>query len=309
MAFNSPNMSLRVWDLSTDGYSHAELAANWNKVDTHDHSPGKGVKIGTSGILNGAITGALLADNSVGSAKIIDGSIQGQDIADGAIGADQLAPGVISVPLGTIVPWWRKDGTVPVPTGWELCDGRNWSAVSNDLGVSAGTMPDLRNRFILGAGGSGPGENTTGGSHTKSFFHTHAVDAHSHTVSDHAHSISGDGDHRHYFPQDDGANSSLRTRRLTLPVSLAPKDLAVSTDGVSGLEATFVPNNSTPDGSNGDTVDMKLAGGHSHGGATGSAGASTTSSNGSNTQPALSASTDIRPAYLGVLYIMRVRNV
>lgn len=309
MAFNSLKMNLRIWDLDDDPYAHDELAGNWNKVDLHDHSPGKGVLIGTTGIQNAAITGALIAPNSISSAHIINGTIQGEDIAAGTITKDLLAPEVLQLmmPLGSVVSWWRASGTVPIPVGWEVCDGRNWASITNELGLSSGTIPDLRNRFLLGAG-SGPAERELGGSHTRNFYHSHSVDAHSHTVGDHAHGIGGDGNHRHYFPQDTGAASSLRTRRLTLPSSLSPNDLAVSTDGGTGLEAVFVPNNTTPDGQNGDTIDMQTGGSHSHGGATGAAGAGSTSSDGSNTQPALSSSQDVRPAYFGVLFIMKVRN-
>lgn len=61
MAFTTAKMGLRVWNLLTDLYDHAQLADNWAKVDYHDHSPGKGVQIPTEGIADAAITGAKLA--------------------------------------------------------------------------------------------------------------------------------------------------------------------------------------------------------------------------------------------------------
>lgn len=69
-------------------------------------------------------------------------------------------------PIGTIVMW--SGSTSQIPTDWALCNGQN------------GT-PDLRGRFILGAGGS-YATGATGGSST----HTITVNempAHSHTVS------------------------------------------------------------------------------------------------------------------------------
>src|SRR3954468_10702791 len=61
MAFTSTKMSLRIWNLLTDLYDHAQLADNWAKVDYHDHSPGKGVQIPTDGIADGAVTGSKVA--------------------------------------------------------------------------------------------------------------------------------------------------------------------------------------------------------------------------------------------------------
>lgn len=73
-----------------------------------------------------------------------------------------LMPGIIALWSGSIV---------TIPTGWQLCDGTN------------GT-PDLRDRFIIGAGPiKAPG--TTGGAEA----HTHIVD-----IPEHQHGIpSGEG--------------------------------------------------------------------------------------------------------------------
>lgn len=61
MATTSAKMGLRIWNLLTDLYDHAQLADNWAKLDYHDHSPGKGVQIPTEGIADAAITGPKLA--------------------------------------------------------------------------------------------------------------------------------------------------------------------------------------------------------------------------------------------------------
>jgi hypothetical protein len=61
MAFTSAKMGLRIWNLLTDLYDHAQLADNWAKVDYHDHSPGKGVLIPTEGLADAAVTGVKLA--------------------------------------------------------------------------------------------------------------------------------------------------------------------------------------------------------------------------------------------------------
>lgn len=71
-----------------------------------------------------------------------------------------------SIPSGIIAMW--SGASNAIPTGWVLCNGQN------------GT-PDLRNRFIVGAGSSYSVGNT-GGSDTVSL-NTNQIPAHSHGFS------------------------------------------------------------------------------------------------------------------------------
>ncbi len=61
MGFTTGHMGLRVWNQLTDLYDHAQLADNFVKLDYHDHAPGRGVQIGTDGIMDGAITPVKLS--------------------------------------------------------------------------------------------------------------------------------------------------------------------------------------------------------------------------------------------------------
>jgi microcystin-dependent protein len=95
------------------------------------------------------------------------------------------------IPSGGIIMW---SGLIAsIPTGWGLCDGSN------------GT-PDLRNRFIVGAGDAYD-RNDTGGSDSVTLTEGQ-IPSHDHTgttSSDGSHSHSGststDGDHNHVGPQ------------------------------------------------------------------------------------------------------------
>lgn len=58
----SPNMGLRVWDSNDDTFESDHLASNFNKLDFHDHSGGRGVQIPTEGFKDLAITSAKLAN-------------------------------------------------------------------------------------------------------------------------------------------------------------------------------------------------------------------------------------------------------
>lgn len=76
---------------------------------------------------------------------------------------------MLNVPSGVIMGWPRA--IVDIPAGWTLCDGTN------------GT-PDLRNRFIVGAGDTYAVDDTGG-----SIDHSHSV-----TTTPHSHVIiSGTG--------------------------------------------------------------------------------------------------------------------
>lgn len=93
----------------------------------------------------------------------------------GVIGVPGEGSSGDTTPPGAILMW---SGTLAaIPEGWALCDGSN------------GT-PDLRDRFILGAGtGEQPG--ATGGSHTKTLSVAN-LPAHTHTAS-----TNSTGNHTH----------------------------------------------------------------------------------------------------------------
>lgn len=84
MAYNSTNMSLRVWDSVSDYFNHTELKSNWDKLDAHDHTSGKGLLIPTAGITDSAITTNKIAASAVTDAKISSFSITDAKLASSA---------------------------------------------------------------------------------------------------------------------------------------------------------------------------------------------------------------------------------
>lgn len=71
------------------------------------------------------------------------------------------------VPFGAIMMW--SGSTTQIPTGWKLCDGNNGitipilpGSVPGQVGMTSITIPDLRNKFIIGATGSGTTTTITG---------------------------------------------------------------------------------------------------------------------------------------------------
>jgi hypothetical protein len=95
------------------------------------------------------------------------------------------------VPSGMISMWHGATNTIP--TGWSLCDGSN------------GT-PDLRDRFIIGAGNRWA-VGSTGGNHNSIVpYHSHS--AYSNTAGNHNHNgnTSSTGNHRHYASTSTAGN-------------------------------------------------------------------------------------------------------
>jgi hypothetical protein len=126
------------------------------------------------------------------------------------------------VPSGCIVMWSGSVSSIPI--GWLLCNG------------SSGT-PDLRNRFVVGAG-STYAVNATGGSADAN------VVSHTHTIND--------GGHTHNFSTrgDDGTGSGAGIGVVGYNQSIGSGDggMALSTTGItlnstgsSGTNANLPP--------------------------------------------------------------------
>ena len=104
--------------------------------------------------------------------------------ATGAL-QDSGSPSTALIPSGGIIIW--SGLLTAIPTGWGLCDGSN------------GT-PDLRDRFVVGAGSS-YSRNETGGADSVALSENE-LPSHNHSMNsagnhDHGGSTSTDGEHTH----------------------------------------------------------------------------------------------------------------
>lgn len=314
--FSTSNMGLQAWDLESDPYDHSELANNWVAVDGHDHSASRGAQIPTGGLVNAAVTTPKIADDAVVASKIPDGSIIQSKLANNSVGAPQIIDGAVGTPeladhsvtaakldpklyiIGEVIQWYRPNTSISLPVGLEPCDGRPWSSIPNAWGVTSGNIPDLRNKFILGAAltnnGTGTSQNPdigqAGGSHTTDLTHSHSISGLSHThsigsdgshthttdsVGAHTHSITAGGIHNHDFNKNATSGTGpLYTRNLGTNASELTPTLFVTAVG-AGTESIHHPGSDSDPGNIGESdspITMANNGSHDHGGATGSNG-------------------------------------
>ena len=78
---------------------------------------------------------------------------------------NQILPMIYTIPSGTILMWYGTEETISA--GWQICDGTN-------------ETPDLRDKFIIGAGSTYT-LNATGGAATHTLDVTE-IPSHNHTV-------------------------------------------------------------------------------------------------------------------------------
>lgn len=115
-------MGLASWDQLGDDYNYAQLAGNFNILDFHDHSAGRGVQIPAGGLAPGAVLSSNIAANAVGTQHMALSTAQN---------------------LGLNIP-----GSV----------GRGYTAVTASQSTSSGTFttlatPDVVNNIVLTTGG------------------------------------------------------------------------------------------------------------------------------------------------------------
>ncbi len=133
-----------------------------------------------------------------------------------------------TIPAGMISLWYGAIGSVP--TGWYLCDGSN------------GT-PDLRDRFIVGAGSTYSVSQTGGSADSIVVSHTHTASSTS-SVTDpgHLHSVelSGSSGGSTYGRTGGSSTPNVNTGTSTTGITVATSTTVNST-GVSGTNANLPP--------------------------------------------------------------------
>jgi hypothetical protein len=87
----TPSMGLKRWDQPNDIFSYTELSDNFNLLDLHDHTAGKGVQIPTNGLANLSVTNPKLAAGAVDSSKLAAGAVNNAALGTGAVTTGKIA--------------------------------------------------------------------------------------------------------------------------------------------------------------------------------------------------------------------------
>jgi hypothetical protein len=186
----------------------------------------KDQQAGTDGdgfVVGGAFTcsGAAVFSSTValGSSATATTQSSGDNSTKVATTAYVAANGI---PTGVIVIWSGASGSIP--SGWYLCNGSN------------GT-PDLRDRFIVGAGSTYAVGNTGGSKDA-------IVVSHSHSISDpgHNHNISnGSNVLRDGSPRNRADGGSRDINIVNLGIDSNTTGISVNSTGDSGTNANLPP--------------------------------------------------------------------
>lgn len=162
--------------------------------------------------------------NAAGS--IADTERQTQNISNNStkIATTEFVHSIL--PYGTIIMW--SGASAAVPTGWTVCDGDN-------------STPDLRGRFVIGAGGTFNPGNTGGNKDAVVVSHSHTASV---TDSGHNHQSQYDGRTPSGI-DNDGAGSEIggMGTSYTYPTTSATTGITVGIDisGSSGVDANMPP--------------------------------------------------------------------
>jgi len=231
-----------------------------------------------------------------------------------------LLTGIEGVPSGVIALWSGSTGTIP--SGWVICDGTN-------------STPDLRDRFIVGAGNS-YAVDATGGSNTVTLSeanlpgHTHSVSgttdsdgAHTHNVSgntsssgNHTHTLSGNtsnsGNHTHNGSTSNTGNHSHNVGSTPYTdgnADLSRKGRGGGSTGTSNTGAHSHNFTTAGGGDHSHTLSGNAAAGgdHSHtlSGTADSAGAHTHTFSTTSGSTGSGTAHENRPPYYALAYIMK----
>jgi len=142
-------------------------------------------------------------------------TIQTYDNLYGIIGA--TPPAATPIPSGGILLWSGSIGSIPA--GYVLCNGSN------------GT-PDLRNRFVVGAGSTYAVDATGGSADAIVVTHTHAI-----TDPGHAHSYTAGS----YQDARGGGSSTTDVQPTTTNTASNTTGISINNAGTSGTNANLPP--------------------------------------------------------------------
>jgi len=223
-----------------------------------------------------------------------------------------------SVPVATIVLW--SGSSENLNAGWVVCDGRAlsrttysvlYSKQGNIFGAGDGSttfnIPDMRDRFVIGAGGS-YSPNSKGGANTVDISHTHTVASHSHALPSHSHTVNS---HRHYTGGHSHSSGGIvahifRSSQYQMYLQNVGSGAWASTHLINLYNSSgSAIGHGTAVGTSGSTS-VSDAGYSDYQSPGTSAWSGTSGTTSPSTNSAGSSTLENRPLYIGIFYIIKV---
>ena len=234
----------------------------------------------TVGSLSGTATKAtdldINASNKIvyqasdGNSSTLDGGTSGQFLQSKGASLPEWASIDGEVPIGGIIIW--SGASNAIPTRWSLCNGDT---------VNGNATPDLRNRFVVGAGSTYSVGNTGGFTDAINISHTHTTNS----TGSHGHSASTNTTGNHYHNYTDDDHQGQASKLAAIGVS---RQSSMGGGGSTGGDTQYGWRTNTT-GNHSHTVSVNSGGSHSH-----SVNSSGSSGSGRNLPP-----------YYALCYIMR----
>ena len=214
--------------------------------------------------------------------------------ADNFVGSGANLTGVEAFVSGMIILWSGSTGSIP--SGFVLCNGSN-------------STPDLRDRFVIGAGNS-YSVGATGGSANVTLT-TAQLPAHSHTTNNHTHSFST-GNHTHSFSTGNHTHSFSGSGSANHNHALATSNghTGSKVDRNRGTDPWTADYNTNSISTENATVSISVSGNTGNASASGNTGNASSSGNTGNANPTTNNtgsgnSHENRPPYYALCYIMK----
>ena len=195
-----------------------------------------------------------------------------------------------SFPSGGIIMWSGAENAIP--SGWVLCNGQN-------------STPDLRNRFVVGAGtGSNYSVGDTGGSNDATLVsHSHGSGNYgTNNTGGHSHNTNNTGDHSHGSGNYGTNNTGDHTHRWGTDDNIGAQGGNANPDA-NGGQAWKANTDTAGAHSHNINGNSSNAGSHSHN--TNNDGSHSHSVNGNSSNAGSSATGANRPPYYALCYIMK----
>ena len=261
-------------NFGTTGQVLRSDGTNTEWVNTGDLTAGAAAEVGVSAASANANHFITMVDTASGNENIrVDTDLTYNPVtntltATNFAGSGANLTGIEAFVTGMILLWYGNTGNIP--SGFVLCDGNN-------------NTPDLRDRFVIGAGSAYSPGNTGGSSSVT--LSTSQLPSHTHSLSASG-TTGGGGSHRHYgFANATGGQQRTGS-------NLSANNFAAKGTGAGNIYETYNITTAGNDASAGKTSE---ASSHTHSfslsGNTGSAGSGSSIEN--------------RPPYYALCYIMK----